>query len=41
MLGHGIAMAFLPPDTIEGQAVDVDVRGKTLPGHVVKMPFVG
>ncbi len=40
VLGHGIAMAFLPPDTIEGQLVTVDVRGKELPGHVVSMPFV-
>ncbi len=41
VLGHGIAMTFLPPATPEGQHVIVDVRGKPLDGHVVKMPFVG
>jgi aminomethyltransferase len=40
VLGHGIALAFLPPDTAEGQAVEIDVRGKPLPGRVVATPFV-
>ena len=40
-LGQGIAFAFLPPDTAQGQQVVVDVRGKDLPGHVVATPFVG
>ena len=40
MLGHGIAMAFLPPDTEIGTAVEVDVRGTGLPGTVTDMPFV-
>ena len=40
VLGHGIAFAFLPPATVEGQAVVVDVRGKDLPGRVVSTPFV-
>jgi aminomethyltransferase len=40
ILGHGIALAFLPPDTGEGTAVEVDVRGSTLPGTVVSTPFV-
>jgi aminomethyltransferase len=40
MLGHGIALAFLPPDTAEGQLVEVDVRGTGLAGHVVRPPFV-
>jgi aminomethyltransferase len=40
VLGHGIALAFLPPDTPEGQQVVIDVRGKDLPGHVVALPFV-
>ena len=40
-LGHGIAFAFLPPDTAQGEQVVVDVRGKALPGHVVATPFVG
>jgi aminomethyltransferase len=40
VLGHGIALAFVPPDTAEGQAVEIDVRGKPLPGRVVATPFV-
>jgi len=40
VLGHGIALAFLPPDTAEGTAVVVDVRGKELPGRVASTPFV-
>jgi aminomethyltransferase len=40
VLGHGIALAFLPPDTAEGQRVAVDVRGTMLAGHVVRPPFV-
>ncbi len=41
VLGHGIALAFLPPATVEGQQVVIDVRGKDLGGHVVKTPFIG
>jgi aminomethyltransferase len=40
VLGHGIALAFLPPDTAEGTAVEVDVRGSHLRGEVVPTPFV-
>jgi aminomethyltransferase len=40
VLGHGIALAFVPPDTPEGTAVIVDVRGKELPGWVAATPFV-
>lgn len=40
VLGHGIALAFVPPDTPEGAAVIVDVRGKRLPGWVAATPFV-
>ncbi len=40
VLGHGIALAFLPPDVAEGAAVEVDVRGSTLQGRVVATPFV-
>jgi aminomethyltransferase len=40
-LGHGIALAFLPPDVADGTAVEIQVReGQTLPGEVVKLPFV-
>ncbi len=40
VLGHGIALAFLPPQTAIGADVVVDVRGKPLPGVVVETPFV-
>jgi aminomethyltransferase len=40
VLGHGIALGFLPPDTPEGTAVVVDVRGKDLSGRVAATPFV-
>jgi aminomethyltransferase len=40
VLGHGIALAFLPPETAEGATVEVDVRGSRLPGEVVPTPFV-
>jgi aminomethyltransferase len=40
VLGHGIALAFVPPDTPEGAAVVIDVRGKELPGRVAATPFV-
>ncbi len=40
ILGHGIALAFLPPTTEIGTGVTVDVRGKSLVGEVVETPFV-
>lgn len=40
VLGHGIALAFMPPDVKTGTAVGIDVRGRNLPGTVVKPPFV-
>jgi len=40
VLGHGIAMAFLPPTIEDGCDVTVDVRGTALPGRVVPLPFV-
>jgi aminomethyltransferase len=40
VLGHGIALGFVPPDVGEGTAVGVDVRGTTLSGTVVSTPFV-
>jgi len=39
-LGRGIALGFVPPDTPEGTAVVIDVRGKGLPGRVAATPFV-
>lgn len=40
-LGHGIALAFLPPDTALGTEVEIDVRGSRLAAQVVELPFVG
>src|SRR6266540_2343474 len=40
MLGRGIALAFLPPDVADGTEVTIDVRGRSVPAHVVKTPFV-
>lgn len=39
-LGHGIALAFLPPDVEEDADVAIDVRGTALPATVVSTPFV-
>lgn len=39
-LGHGIALAFLPPEIEPGTTVAVDLRGRELPATVVKPPFV-
>jgi len=40
VLGHGIALAFLPPDVEDGAEVAIDVRGEHLQATVVKTPFV-
>lgn len=40
VLGHGIALAFVPPTTEIGTEVVIDVRGSALPGRVVDTPFV-
>jgi aminomethyltransferase len=39
-LGHGIALAFLPPDAVEGDEYVIDVRGTALAGRVVALPFI-
>jgi aminomethyltransferase len=39
-LGHGIALAFLPPATAIGTEVTIDVRGSELAGRVAATPFV-
>ena len=41
VLGHGIALAFLPPEVGEGTEVAVAVRGSPEPAPVVPTPFVG
>jgi aminomethyltransferase len=40
VLGHGIGLAFLPPDVEVGAGVELDARGKRQPASVVKLPFV-
>ncbi len=40
VLGHGIALAFVPPSIGVGTPVAIDVRGTALPGAVVATPFV-
>ena len=40
VLGHGIALGFVPPAVVDGTAVTVDVRGTALAGTVVPTPFV-
>ncbi len=39
-LGHGIALAFVPPGTRIGDSLAVDQRGSVVPAQVVKLPFV-
>lgn len=39
-LGHGIALAFLPPEVGEGSDVAIDVRGEHAPAQIVPTPFV-
>jgi aminomethyltransferase len=40
VLGTGIAMAFLRADVEIGAELEVDMRGRATPAHVVKLPFV-
>jgi aminomethyltransferase len=40
VLGHGIGLAFLPPDVEPGANVELDVRGRPEPAGVVPLPFV-
>lgn len=39
-LGHGIALALLAPEAVEGDTVTIDVRGGELSGRIVPLPFV-
>jgi aminomethyltransferase len=41
VLGHGIALALLPPDVVEGDELTIDARGTLLSARVVPLPFVG
>jgi len=40
-LGHGIALALVPPEVRTGDRLEVDVRGTAIPATVVDLPFVG
>jgi aminomethyltransferase len=40
VLERGIALAFLPPKTPPGTPVEIDIRGRSAAGEVVKPPFV-
>jgi len=40
ILERGIALAFLPPGTKPGTAVEIDIRGRAASGEVVKPPFI-
>ena len=39
-LGHGIALAFVPPEVSIGDRLEVVVRGQRLDATVVELPFV-
>ena len=40
ILERGIALAFMPPRTKRGTPVEIDIRGRTAAGEVVKPPFI-
>ncbi len=41
MLGHGVALAYLPKEVaVPGTEVELDLRGRPVPGTVVRLPFV-
>ena len=40
VLGHGIALGFVPPALDAGTSVTIDVRGTALAGTIVATPFV-
>jgi aminomethyltransferase len=40
VLGHGIALAFLPPDVAPDAEVGIDVRGRPVTATVTRLPFV-
>ncbi len=40
VLGHGIALAFLPPDVSPDARVEIDVRGRPVAATVTRLPFV-
>jgi aminomethyltransferase len=41
LLKHGIALAYLPPELSRpGTTVELEIRGRPVPGQVVDLPFV-
>jgi aminomethyltransferase len=40
VLGHGIALAFLPPDVSPGTPAEIELRGRPIPARVVSLPFI-
>lgn len=40
VLGHGIALAFVPPELAVDDGLTVDVRGRLLEATIVDLPFV-
>jgi aminomethyltransferase len=40
VLGHGIALAFVPPTLAPGDEMGIDVRGSVEPATLVTLPFV-
>ncbi len=39
-LGHGIGLALLPADVVDGEVLGLDQRGAEVPATVVPLPFV-
>jgi aminomethyltransferase len=40
VLGRGIGMGFLSPDVPDGAELEVAARGRDLPAHVTRLPFI-
>jgi aminomethyltransferase len=40
VLGHGIALAFLPPDVTADAAFEIEVRDGAIPARLTDLPFV-
>jgi aminomethyltransferase len=40
VLGHGIALAFLPPGVAEDAEIAIEVRDRTVPAALTPLPFV-
>jgi len=40
MLGHGIALAFLPPNVAADAAVEIELRDRRVPATITATPFV-